>query len=465
MRALFFNRVVTTCLVLAYTFSAYAQVISDPKLKLLQITAPAPGFGGDISDLAWLAGNWRTESKVGFREDTWLPLESRQMSGLNRAIARGAVAYMNFMVLRQEAGSVTMQHRNFGAALNERGTRDFTLLDRDGDYFYFTGLTLHRISNDHYEALYDFGTETQLQTTRRTSSPSATTTYTLRTEKELYPEGLAVDSARRRIWLNSTNQNKIVQSGFEGAGTTDLATPYHGKLRGTGLLLHAGLLLALGNDNYDATAGALHKSVLQVLNPADGTLLRSYEHVSTERTLFNDISVDASGLAYITNTSEGALYTIPNIGESGGLELLLKATELEGANGLCLSARSRRLFIATSEGLRIYDLSSRTFLPYQNKASAGIDGLKYHEGSLYGLRGGLVRYVLNATEDAVVREEVLIPNHPLFDAPTSLCIVENTVFLLANSQFGKRQRIEQGLADRSLLTDTYVLQYRLSSRT
>jgi DNA-binding beta-propeller fold protein YncE len=458
-----------TCLLaLATLFSVilFGQnaVPTDPKLFHLDSVDAPKNFKGNIRDLEWLVGNWRTERNGNsFREDTYLPLEGRQITGVNRAIANNQVAYMNHIVIWQDGDTVKMNHKNFGAQLNLRGERDFRLLNRDGDYFYFTGLTLHRVNHNLQEAYFDFGDQKQLQITKRVLVPNQELgVLELNTEKELYPEGLAVDFIHEKVYLNSTDQNKIVFSDFDGKAQSDIKTEYFGKLRGTGLIFDSEYLYALGNNNYDTTRNAKHVSILQIIDPRSNTLVRSFEKTSSDRTMFNDMAMASNGIAYITNTSEDAVYSINTTKRNSRFEETIKSAEIMSPNGISISEKKDKLFIATENGIRIFDLKNRILLPFMDTLTTGIDGLKFNKGTLYALQNGqLVAFQLDEKQEAIISSQVLIKNHYTFDAPTSLCIFEDTIYILANSQFGKRYRIENGLTDKTKLTNTYILTFKV----
>lgn len=462
MKAAIIKKRYLIVLIISVTVISFGQntTPSDPKMFHLDSLNAPKNFKGNIKDLEWLVGNWRTErTGSSFREDTYLPLEGRQITGVNRAVANNQVAYMNHVVIWQDGDTVKMNHKNFGAKLNLRGERNFRLLNRDGDYFYFTGLTLHRVNHNLQEAYFDFGEQKQLQITKRVLVPNQQlSVLELNTEKELYPEGLAVDVANKHIYLNSTNQNKIVSSDFNGKTQTDVKTKYYSALRGTGLLFDNKYLYALGNNNYDTIKNAKHTSVLQIIDSKTHKLLRSFEMISTKRTLFNDITLAKKGIAYITNTSENAVYAINTSRGNSKFEEVIKSTEIENPNGISISDKNDKLFIATDNGIRIYDLRNKMLLQYKDSLTAGIDGLKFNNGKLFALQNGqLVSFQLDEKQETIISSQVLIKSHYTFDAPTSLCIIDNLIYVLANSQFSKRNRIENRLIDKTQLTSTYIL--------
>jgi hypothetical protein len=437
---------------------------TDPKMFHLDPSNASANFKGDIKDLEWIVGNWRTErSASSFREDTYLPLEGKQITAVNRAISNNQVAYMNYVVIWQDGDTVKMHHTNFGAKLNLRGERAFRLLNRDGDYFYFTGLTLHRVNHNLQEAYYDFGDQKQLQITKRvTVANQQLNVLELNTEKELYPEGLAVDVFSKKVFLNSTNQNKVVSTDFDGKIVTDIKTKYYGTMRGTGLTFKNNLLYALGNNNYDTSRTANHISVLQIINSKSNTVVRSYEKISKNRSLFNDITLGEDGIAYITNTSENTVYTINTLKDKSQFDVFFQSSEIEGANGITISPGKNKLFIATVNGIKLFDIKTKLLLAYSDTLTRGIDGLKYYNGKLYGLQNGqLTAYQLDDKEENIISIQILIKTHYTFDVPTSLCITDDVIYVLANSQFGKRYRIENRLLNKAQLTNTYILTYKI----
>lgn len=445
-------------------FGQDSSLPSDPKLFFFDPAKMPTNFKGNIKDLEWLTGNWRTDrGENSFREDTYMPLEGNQITAVNRAMANNKVAYMNYVVIWQEGDTVKMHHKNFSSELNLRGTRDFKLLNKDGNYFYFTGLTIHKINHNLFEAYYDFGDQKQLQTTRRVvTTNQVSDVIELNTEKELYPEGLAVDATGKKIFLNSTNQNKIVVADFDGKNIEDIKTKYYGNMRGTGVLFSNNLLYALGNNNYDSTKGADHKSVLQIINPQHNSLIRSYEKVSKENTVFNDVTIDDKGTAYITNTSEGAIYSINTTSDTSKFEIFHQSSNTSEANGITISTNSHKLFVATQNGIKIFDLSTKQLLPFSDTSTNDVDGLKYYKRSLFAIRNGqLVKYTLDDKETKITSSQILIKTNYTFDAPTSLYVLNDIVYVLSNSQFSKRSKIQDKLMDKSELTGTYILLYNL----
>jgi DNA-binding beta-propeller fold protein YncE len=433
---------------------------SDPKMFHLDSLNAPKNFKGSIRDLEWLVGNWRTERSANiFREDTYLPLEGRQITGVNRAIANNQVAYMNHIVIWQDGDTVKMNHKNFGAKLNLRGERSFRLINRDGDYFYFTGLTLHRVNHNLQEAYFDFGDQKQMQITNRVVLPNQhLNVMELYTEKELYPEGLAIDLLSNKIFLNSTNQNKIVSVDIDSKIQSDVKTKHLGTLRGTGLLIENKYLYALGNNNYDTSMKATHTSTLQIIDPRTNELIKSFEKTSRNHTLFNDITLTKKGIAYITNTSENAVYMINTKKGKSKFEEVIKSIEIESPNGISISDKNDKLYIATNKGIRVFDLNNKKLLAFNDTLTKGIDGLKFNNGKLYALQNGqLVSYQLDKKQETIISNQVLLKNHYTFDAPTSLSIVDNALYVLSNSQFGKRNRIESNMIDKSQLTNTYIL--------
>jgi hypothetical protein len=91
------------------------------------------------------------------------------------------------------------------------------------------------------------------------------------------------------------------------------------------------------------------------------------------------------------------------------------------------------------------NLSDRTRKPVSpppNEKIGAIDGLYFYHDSLIGIQAGrkvhrVVRLHLNVDRTSVERLTVLDANSPLFDIPTTGCIIGDEFFFIGNSQIEK----------------------------
>lgn len=276
-------------------------------------------------------------------------------------------------------------------------------------------------------------------------------------------KGLAVDSTGNRFFLGSWDQREIVSVSAAAPGVTVFKSPYQGRLAGMGVFLRAGRLYALMNEVDDAP-DARPESVLLVFHAASGTLLHTYALQGTAegRHHFNHIVVNGAGRAYISNTLKAGVWTVNTTDPTDSLRPLLIDPRLRLVHGIALPPSEDRLFVTSYEaGLAVVDLSSRTLRVYDAPGSQGTDGLRYYRGSLYGVgQNALTRYRLNADGSRVTSAIPLLINHPAFNDPRCLDIVDGTLFILGNIEHapvGFRDSSRRGIAQ----TDTHILAYRL----
>ncbi|WP_141243920.1 DUF6265 family protein [Sphingomonas lenta] len=97
------------------------------------------------ADMAWFAGTWEGEVFGNAVEHVVLPARGGQMPGLVRIIGDGQVSLYELSSFIERDGSITYRNRHFGRELDARQDRrdwvDRPLVARDGDTFYFDGIT------------------------------------------------------------------------------------------------------------------------------------------------------------------------------------------------------------------------------------------------------------------------------------------------------------------------------------
>lgn len=105
---------------------------------------------------------------------------------------------------------------------------------------------------------------------------------TLGFQKDLIPEGIAIDTKSKTIFLNSLKYGKIVACKLDGSDpTTFITNNQYGYLPGFGMTIKGDTLYALGNS---LQKGA-NQSILLLLNIKTRELIDSYPlmilHLST----------------------------------------------------------------------------------------------------------------------------------------------------------------------------------------
>jgi sugar lactone lactonase YvrE len=190
--------------------------------------------------------------------------------------------------------------------------------------------------------------------------------------------------------------------------------------------------LALGRTGvfkYDLTTDRL---VARYLLPDDGG-----EH------WFGDLALAADGTVYVTDSQGGGIYTIEEGADS--LALFLASEAFASLQGLDLSADQRHLYVADyARGVFKVDLATKalSLLPYpENATLLGIDGLYVDGNTLLVIQNGIrphrvARAYLDGDATAITRVEAVEANHTSYDEPTLGAVVGDTLFYVANSQWG-----------------------------
>jgi hypothetical protein len=161
--------VIFCLLLLIISKHSFAQnaLSSNKKMFLLDSLKAPCNLLFNMRDFQWLVGKWKTELDNGsYREDKIQKLDNGKLAGLKRIKSDRNLENINFVELWQDGNSIKMSYKDIRTNLPVEGSKYFKLLFIDGDYFYFTGLTIHKVNNDLYESLFDNGNG-KLQITKR----------------------------------------------------------------------------------------------------------------------------------------------------------------------------------------------------------------------------------------------------------------------------------------------------------
>ncbi len=305
----------------------------------------------------------------------------------------------------------------------------------------------------------------------RRKNPSvvhSTAAFTIK-ERDLFPEGMAYDGIRHRVYAGSVKR-KIVWTDATGA-TGDLVSAGQG-----GLAFVLGLHIDPRRRRLWAVSSAL-PGIGNNPKPIDGLFVYDLERRALAKILplpataggyLNDVVISAEGMAYTTNTSTGAIYR-----DSKGaatLQEFLPQGSVRGANGIALSDDDQILFVAGDFGISRVELKTKS-IHMLDKADpsivdASIDGLYWFHGSLVGIQnaihpGRVVRFYLNQNRTRIERSEILETYNPIFENPTTGSIDGDSLLFFANPQLHK---VEFGkpLPPLSDLHDITVLRLELS---
>jgi len=267
----------------------------------------------------------------------------------------------------------------------------------------------------------------------------------------MHPEGVAYDGRTRRWFVGSIRQRRVVTAGRDGK-PRDFVTPAADGLAGvfgmavdsarrtlwvatTALPRMEGFTAAdsghVGVFGYDLDTGRLRK---RAWAPRDS---------STAHT-FGDVAVAPNGDVYVSDSQAPWIFRLA-IG-SDTLARFLTHPQFRSLQGMAFTPDGATMFVADySHGLIRVDVASRAVTPLRvppNVTALGVDGLYLHRGSLIAVQNGitparLVRFCLDADGRGVTKAEVLDRNPALADEPTLGVVVGDSAFYVATSQWDK----------------------------
>lgn len=264
-------------------------------------------------------------------------------------------------------------------------------------------------------------------------------------ERDLFPEGIAYDSAQEAFYFTSIFKRKIVVRDKAGA-VADFITPgQDGFLSGLGAKVDPARRVlwvctadrARMEGHSEGTAGL---SGIFKYDLASRKLLKKYVmDGKTGPHLLNDLVVTSQGVVYATDSLAGAVYRISP--EQDDLLLLTPYGLYEYPNGIALSPDEATLFVAHASGIATVNLKTGDRGDLQHGAKVflgGVDGLYFFRDSLIGIQNSarrVARFVLNKTLDKVDRVDVLEAHNALFaGVPTTGTLAGDTLYYIANSQ-------------------------------
>lgn len=261
-------------------------------------------------------------------------------------------------------------------------------------------------------------------------------------QRDLIPEGIDYDPGQRAFFVSSVYRAKIVRVGEGGEATDFIGEREHGFQGGVGVRVDGarGLLWAASAMGYQTRGFQKEEdgqSGLFAFELADGSLARKLMLDDGEKHLLNDLVVAADGTVYVTDTLTGTIYRTDGTRE---LEAWLRSDAIAYPNGICIGENKTALYVAHDGGVSAALLETKKIEPVRTPDGVrldGIDGLYCLDGALLAVQNhrGLervARFPLTSRSE-VSGEEVLLEDHPSLHIPTTLAVVGDEAFLIANS--------------------------------
>lgn len=292
-------------------------------------------------------------------------------------------------------------------------------------------------------------------------------------ERDLIPEGIAVDYKTGSIYVSSIAKQKIIKIDAQGKCKDFISTNEHGFLEGLGMKVDAkrNLLWAISV----TTAPKLYVSQVHAFNLASGKQEQFYSLKDTVPHMFNDLDIDKKGNLYITDSYASAIYFIDT--DKKKLALFLKIPETKYPNGIAIGKKDQLYFTSYEHGPVKIDIASKTATILKghmdSTVARGLDGLLYSDNSLIGIynysatnnsfdTAVVVKYLLDEKGTTIIKEEIIDKGNPKFFQPTTAALANKQLFVLANSHlevYNANKQSTKGKEDQ--LKPVTILSYKL----
>jgi sugar lactone lactonase YvrE len=287
-----------------------------------------------------------------------------------------------------------------------------------------------------------------VQTLQRNTPISRSASAFTLPESDLIAEGIAHDPVTRTFFVSSIHKRKVVAIRPDGT-VSDFATSEAQLDSVLGMRVDPVRRVLWVNSYATPTMRGFDESLrgrstLHKFDLTTGRQVARFVRGPGGKHLLNDIAVSAAGDLFLTDSETGEVLKLrADAPEGTPFEVLVPPGQLFYPNGITLSDDDKILFIADwVNGVTVLRLDSgeRFTLAHPRGTSLhGLDGMYFHQGSLVGVQNGtgpgrIVRFVLSAQRDQVMRTEVLESNHPSFQIPTTGVLVGDALYFIANSQ-------------------------------
>ncbi len=266
-------------------------------------------------------------------------------------------------------------------------------------------------------------------------------------EKDLIPEGITYDPRKNIFYLSSIYKRKIVGLLPDGSTFDFAGEASNGLLSTLGMRVDAArnqlwVLSTMQSGNAKIVAKEeIGKSIVHQYDLETKKLIRTYAPSDTLQHMFNDLTILSNGDVYLTDSKEGAVYTIDAKNKS--LHRWYKDAKMIYPNGITVSPDQKYLFVAHWQGISRISIADTQTILISTKAKTtltGIDGLYFYDNNLVGVQNSagpqsrIMKFELNNNFDAVMKATILESNHPNHNIPTTGVIVGDDFYYIADSQ-------------------------------
>lgn len=291
--------------------------------------------------------------------------------------------------------------------------------------------------------------------------------YVLR-DRSLHPEGIAVGS--RGLYTTSVHKRKIVfintqgvTSNFTTEAQDQLTSTLALKVDDTNRVLWVSASPLPEMKNFDSTAtSAVFKYDLTTRK-----LLAKYQTHQKPNSVLGDLILRKDGKVFISDSQTNTIFTVDETSKQ--LIPWFTSPEFQSIQGITFSDNEQYLFIADYiKGIYRLEVATKNLsllLNTQEVSLKSIDGLLWYQNSLIAIQNGtspmrVTRYHLSSDLSTINDFKIIDRAHPSFNEPTNGCIVNNTLYYIANSQWGGYDANHQPKSD-DQLQDIIILKVDL----
>jgi DNA-binding beta-propeller fold protein YncE len=261
-------------------------------------------------------------------------------------------------------------------------------------------------------------------------------------EKDLIPEGLAVNNKTGMIYVGSTYKRKIIQIDMAGFVSDFIAQESDSIWSVLGIEVdeNNGVLWANTAHIHEVMPLINHldskqwMTTISAFDIANKKLLKKYTLVDTT-SAFNDLTIASNGNVYSTESANNKVFMVNK--KTDSLELFLDLKEFNFPNGITYVQKTNSLFVSVREGILKIDIDSKKLqLLATNKQinAKRIDGLAHFKNYFIGHQSSKVsKFYINEDYTKILKSE-LIDSGDEFDASTTGEVAGDAYYYIVNSQ-------------------------------
>lgn len=260
-------------------------------------------------------------------------------------------------------------------------------------------------------------------------------------EADVIPEGIAVNNANGTIYVTSIARKKILAIDENGKCSDFIQSGQDGFLQGLGIKVDEKKqwIWAVSNEKQ----GDHYISKIHAFDISTHKTQQQYSLEDTARHLFNDLTLNANGKIYMTDTYGSSVYEVDPLSQK--FSLFIRDSLIAFPNGIASSDKGKIYITTYSHGLMQLDPASKKLTPitgYTDSAKAfNLDGILYYKNTIVGIYNGaennsnnaVVRYILNSEGDKIINERIIDMGNSYFHEPTTPGIYNNKIYVIANS--------------------------------